>query len=398
MRPTTTFAALLAFTSSTILIAPPARGEDKAPAAPAAAPAAAAAAPAVPAPPRDETNPQGAAASIAASGSATVVAVDPDARLVILRTAEGDMIPVKCGKDVVNFDQIAAGDEVKAMAVDRVVVYIGVKPPEQTDGRVILRNAEGERPGILISDTTTASAKVGDVNADGKSVALIGADGKAMQYALATGVKASDFKKGDEVAVRTTSGIALSVQRPAQPGEAQPAGAEIGAETRTATVESVDRAQRAVTLRTADGKTRVIQVGGDAVNFDQIEPGDQVTATVAESVAVAIDKADAAAAAPSAAPRTGAQQGERAALIMKATKGNKPGLLIAATKGVTGKIESIDSEKQIITLTPADGGKAMKFKATPGLDISQLKAGDDVRARVTESLAIVVAKPIKLPQ
>ena len=39
--------------------------------------------------------------------------------------------------------------------------------------------------------------------------------------------------------------------------------------------------------------------------------------------------------------------------------------------------------------------KALKFKATPGLDIAALKAGDQVQARVTDSLAIVVEKPLK---
>src|SRR5687767_5663639 len=61
-----------------------------------------------------QQDPPRAAATIAASGTATVVAVDPAERVVVLKTADGDMIPVKCGKNVVNFDQIKAGDQVKA--------------------------------------------------------------------------------------------------------------------------------------------------------------------------------------------------------------------------------------------------------------------------------------------
>ena len=374
MRPTTSLATFVAFTLVVIIgpaISARAADEKKADAGPAVASA----------------EPLRAAASIAASGTATVLAVDPDARVVVLKTGDGDMIPVKCGKDVVNFDQIKAGDEVRAIAAERVIVYISKEHPKAPsadgDSRVVMRNAEGERPGFVIADTTQATAKVEAIDAAAKTVTLVGASGKPAKIGIGPDVDLSRFKQGDEVTVRATSGIALSVARPGAPGEAQPAGAQIGAETRTATVESVDREERLVTLKTAEGKTRTIQVGGDAVNFDQVEPGDQVRATVAESVAVSIDKAD-------AAPRPG----DRATIITTA-KGGKPGMIIAATKRVVGKIDSIDPEQRLVSLTPADGGKALKFKATPGLDIAALKAGDQVQARVTDSLAIVVEKPAK---
>ena len=63
-------------------------------------------------------------------------------------------------------------------------------------------------------------------------------------------------------------------------------------------MESVNRAERTVTLKTAEGKTRTVTLGKEAVNFDQIEPGDQVRATLAEEVAVAVYRAGAAAPGP----------------------------------------------------------------------------------------------------
>lgn len=44
------------------------------------------------------------------SATAAVVAVDAKTRVVTLRREDGSLVPVKCGEDVRNFDQIAAGD------------------------------------------------------------------------------------------------------------------------------------------------------------------------------------------------------------------------------------------------------------------------------------------------
>jgi len=372
MRPINSLAASLALTI-VIVPAASARAEDKAPASAAGQQQ------------QKATDPQSAAATISTSGSAKVVAVDPEERLVILKTADGDMIPVKCGKNVVNFDQIKAGDEVKATAVDRVAVYVGKDEAGDRfgSGRVIMRAAKGERPGFLIADTAQSKAKVEAVDAEARTLTLAGAGGKSTQVSVGPDVDLSNIKQGDEITVRATTGIALSVERP---GEAQLAAGSEGPETRTATVEAVDKEQRLVTLKTAEGKTRQVHLGEEAVNFDQIEVGDQVRATVAEEVAIAIHRAG-------ATPRPGEEGGNRA--MIGAPKGAKPGVIIATTRRVTGKIDSIDAEGRTVTLTATEGGKPMKIKVSPKVELTGLKAGDEVAARVTDAMAIVVEKPAK---
>jgi len=332
-----------------------------------------------------QSDPPRAASTIAASGTATVVAVDPAERVVVLKTADGDMIPVKCGKNVVNFDQIKAGDQVKATAIDRVAVYVGKEDPAERfgTGRIVMRAGKGERPGFLIADTAQAKAKIEAIDADAKTVTLVGADGKSSTISVGPDVDLTKVKKGDEITVRSTTGIALSVEKP---GEAQLAAANEGPEVRTATVEAVDKEQRIVTLKTAEGKTRQIQLGEEAVNFDQIEVGDHVRATVAEEQAVAVHRAG-------AEPRPGEAGGSRR--LIGAPKGAKPGALIAATRRVTGKIEAIDAEAHTIVLAGEDGGKPQKIKVNEKVDLTGLKAGDEIAARVTEAMAIVVEKPAK---
>jgi hypothetical protein len=380
MRPTASLATLVAFTLAVSAL--PVRAQEKPAAAPAGAPAAAPAAAAA-AQPADPN--RAAAATIATGGTATVIAVDAAERVVVLKTADGDVIPVKCGKNVANFDQIKAGDEVRATAIDRIAVYVG--KDEAGDrfgtGHMIMTAGKGERPGFIITDTAQAKAKVEAVDPAAKTVTLMAAGGKSTPVSVGPDVDLSSIKAGDEIVVRTTTGIALSVEKP---GEARTAAAREGSQTRTATVESVDRAQRTVTLKTAEGKTRTVTLGEEAVNFDQIEPGDQVRATIAEEVAVAVHRAG-------AAPRPGEEGGSRA--MLGAPKGAKPGVLIAATKRVTGTIDSVDPAGRTITLTTSEGGKPQKIKVGDRVELAGLKAGDEVAARVTEALAVVVEKPAK---
>src|SRR5262249_37316781 len=122
-----------------------------------------------------------------------------------------------------------------------------------------------------------------------------------------------------------------------------------------------------------------VRLGKQCVNFDQIKVGDKVRTTVAEEVAVAIGKD----ALPEAAG---------GAMMALAPKGGKPGMLIADTEDVKAQIKSVDADKSTVTLAEPDGG-TRTVKVGPEVKISELKAGDDVNARITQAMAIVVEKP-----
>ena len=379
MRNATRSAALFGIALGTLVPALGTRAQQDAPAPPAAG---APAAPPASVRQLDEVDPTRAGAAVVGTGSATVVAIDRDDRIVFLRTADGTMIPVKCGKDVTHLDQIKEGDEVKAVAIGRVANYVGKDaPPDGGAGRVVMRTMQDGKPGFVIVDTTQTQEKVEAVDAAGKTLTLKGDDdGTPTQISVAPEVDLSGIEKGDEVTVRATGGLALSVQRP-QAGEAQPAGATIVTETRTATVEAVDQKKRIVTLKNAEGKTLTVQVGKEAVNFNQIKKGDQVRATMAEEVAVSVDKSGAPAAS------------EELRFVSVAPKGAKPGIMVVDSKTVTGKIQSIDAQKRTVTLAGGDGVEPRTVKVAQDVDLAKLMAGDDVSARVTGAMAIVVEKP-----
>src|SRR5262249_17566127 len=66
----------------------------------------------------------------------------------------------------------------------------------------------------------------------------------------------------------------------------------------TAKVIAVDAAQRTVTLQSASGKTRTIEVGDQVRNFDQIKVGDTVHAKYTQALALELKKGAGSMAAP----------------------------------------------------------------------------------------------------
>jgi hypothetical protein len=329
----------------------------------------------------------GGSAMIIATGSATVEAIDADKRTVTLKTPEGAMATVRCGPEVVNFDQIQVGDRVHATVLDRLVVGVGkAGAPSVDDGLMIARAPKGAKPGVLICETTTVNARIDSVDAAKRTVTLEGVEGKQREFKVAPDVDLSSVKAGDELVVRCTQGLALMVEKPAeaQPaaGKIKPGDAEMAMEaiTATATVESVDPAKRMVTLKGPAGGTRTIHLGKECINFDQIKVGDKVRATLAEEVAVGISK-------PGAQPSADA-----GVVVARAAPGSKPGVIIADTTDINARVDGIDAENRTVTLV-GPMGKPHKVKVGSNVDLSSLNVGADVCVMCTQALAIVVEAP-----
>ncbi len=330
----------------------------------------------------------GGAAMVGVTASATVKAVDADQRLVTLEMPDGKTVQVRCGPQVRNFGQIQVGDEVKAAAIARLVVAVGKGASPNADAGVIIARApKGARPGAIIVRTEVVAARIDAVDPEKQTVTLSGIDGEPQTVKVASDVDLSSVKAGDDVSVKLTKGLALWVQKPSEAAaptdmegrEAQPAAFALVGKSATATVEAIDQAKRLVTIKSADGQTKVIHLGKQCVNFDQIKVGDQVRATVAEEVAIAVSK-------------SGEPGGLGGTMIALAPKGAKPGMLIADTEDVKAQIKSIDADKGTLTLSEADGA-ARTVKAGPNVRLSELNVGDDITARITQAMAIVVEKP-----
>ena len=149
--------------------------------------------------------------------------------------------------------------------------------------------------------------------------------------------------------------------------------------TTSATVTAIDGPKRKVTLTTPDGSSTTYKAGPDVVNFDQLQVGDQVKATVTEEVAVQLEKNGPP---PSASGR---------AMVALSPVGGTPGGLMTATVQASANVTAVDTSKRKVTLLFPDG-KSKTYKVDKDIDLTKVQPGDDVVVTVTEGIAISVVK------
>jgi hypothetical protein len=152
--------------------------------------------------------------------------------------------------------------------------------------------------------------------------------------------------------------------------------------TVTATVESIDLATRAVTLKGPDGKVMGLKVGEEVKNLPQVKVGDKVTVTYYESIAAQIIK-------PGTGPASAAQQA-----VATAKPGEKPAGAMVQQVTVIATIEAIDKTTQYVSLKGPEG-KTVEVKVKSPKNLEGVKVGDEVAITYTEAMAVSVEKSKK---
>lgn len=146
----------------------------------------------------------------------------------------------------------------------------------------------------------------------------------------------------------------------------------------TASVLSVDKGNRVVTLRGPEGNVIDIEVGEEATNFDQIGVGDEVSLAYYQSVALYLGET-------SEAPEAVAE-----VVAARAAEGDKPAGLVVGVVDASATIVAIDLKNRVVTLELPDG----EIVATPVSEdvrpLDSFKVGDTVHARLTKAVAISV--------
>jgi hypothetical protein len=159
-----------------------------------------------------------------------------------------------------------------------------------------------------------------------------------------------------------------------------PGGGAVATYELKASVAAIDKASRKITLVDAAGIKKTVKAGPEVINFDQIRVGDQLKITATEELVIAVTG-------------SGETLGDGGAqLVALAPKGAKPGAIMAETTQVTAKVTALDAELHRATLQFEDGStRTVPVRAD--VDLRKRKVGDSVVIRITESLAIQVAKP-----
>jgi len=174
--------------------------------------------------------------------------------------------------------------------------------------------------------------------------------------------------------------VTMAQQKESDDKSAKPGRVAVDTVTLTGTVKAVDLDKKTATIEGSGG--RVVTVDAkNARNLDQVKVGDKVTLTYTREVAVTVRKTDQP---PSVS---------EARTVELAPKGQKPGGMEVRTVELTGNVESVDPQKRTITLT-GPAGNVRTFQVDPSVkNLDQVKKGDQVVLRYTESAALSVAKP-----
>ena len=164
----------------------------------------------------------------------------------------------------------------------------------------------------------------------------------------------------------------------------KPSGTVSASITSTATVAKIDKKDRWITLKMADGSMVDIQAGPAVKNFAQIKVGDLVTASQEETLAIAVVPAGTAP--PNA---TGGSS------VVSAPLGAKPMGVLVDTTMVSGEVVAIDNTPRSITLRGPDGNTRTIAVGPAVKRLNEVKIGDDVVFTLNKPSTIEGTSPAK---
>src|SRR6266436_4964570 len=146
---------------------------------------------------------------------ATVTGIDAAAHKLTLVTPEGSKTTYKAGPDVINFNQIRIGDQVKATVTEEFAVFIRKPgtPPSAGEEAAVALAPKGAKPGGIMADTQEVTAKITAIDAKEHKVTLQFVDG-SKTLAVGKKVDLGKVKVGDEVTVRVAEARARLVEKP----------------------------------------------------------------------------------------------------------------------------------------------------------------------------------------
>ncbi len=113
--------------------------------------------------------------------SATIIAVDQELRLVIVRGPEGNLTTIEAGPEVRNLAQVEVGDTIRVVYEQAFIATLtnAEVASSVTDAAVGAVRAEaGEMPGGAVGTMSTMTVTIESIGPDGRSATFRGPDGQ----------------------------------------------------------------------------------------------------------------------------------------------------------------------------------------------------------------------------
>ena len=147
-----------------------------------------------------------------------VINIDAATRTVTLKNQDGESTIV-AGPEVKNFAEIKVGDRFDVVYELAVAVeLVKVKNPSVTGEQVTTTTAtapQGDKPGMITTNTITATANVEAIDATKNIVSLKGPQGNIFKVKVQNPDLMKDIAVNDQVKVVYTEAIAAVVSAPA---------------------------------------------------------------------------------------------------------------------------------------------------------------------------------------
>ena len=148
-----------------------------------------------------------------------VIKIDAATRTVTLKNKDGET-SIVAGPEVKNFAEIKVGDHFDVVYELAVAIeLVKVKNPGVTGEQVTTSTAtapQGDKPGMITTNTVTATANVEAIDAAKNIVSLKGPQGNIIKVKVQNPDLMKDIAVNDQVKVVYTEAIAAVVSAPAK--------------------------------------------------------------------------------------------------------------------------------------------------------------------------------------
>ncbi len=162
--------------------------------------------------------------------------------------------------------------------------------------------------------------------------------------------------------------------------EGPKAGLMGGGEVVTATVLSVDRKTRLVSLEAENGDRLEIVAGPEVKNLDQVKKGDILDVEYFEALALVLEE-----------EKTGIQERIETTSGTTAAAGEKPAASTTRRIEVIATVMDVDKKDRLVVLKGPK--QVMTVKVGDAVDLANIDKGDEVKAVYIEKAAISVRAP-----
>ncbi len=147
--------------------------------------------------------------------TATVKAIDYDARTVTLVDQYGNQKTVEVGPEAVNFNQVEEGDLLAIEMVEQLAIYMEEEGDVDTDdaaGFAVLAD-EGQKPAGVMGESIATRAQVLAVDTTARTATLGFEDGTTDTVAVRPDIELDQSLLGKIVVIRLTTAMAVSVEK-----------------------------------------------------------------------------------------------------------------------------------------------------------------------------------------